>query len=136
MPLPDSLPDGPCVVVVDQFEELYTDAGTEERKTFLKLLSGLLAEKDTHLHVLVTVRADHWDRPLADPEIGQAMADGALHLPPMDPGEIESTIVRPTELAGGRLEDGLVASTARRHDRPAGGASTPPVRNDGALRST
>ena len=72
------------VLVVDQFEECWTLAGTAEREHFLSALAHAVSRS---IRCVVTVRADLYDRPLRDQLVGQLVADGTFPLPPLSIGE-------------------------------------------------
>jgi len=55
-------PDEAFVLVVDQFEELFTIAAPEERSKFEALLGWALTDPHTPLFLITTVRADFLDR--------------------------------------------------------------------------
>jgi WD40 repeat protein len=102
------LPEGPSIVVVDQFEELFVLPSAEARQRFLQLLTALIDSDEVDIRVLATLRADFWDRPLRLDTVGQHLADGAVHLTTMGPDELESVIRKPAESVGCELEAGLV----------------------------
>ncbi|GAA3798263.1 hypothetical protein GCM10022403_035130 [Streptomyces coacervatus] len=101
--------DGDTVVVVDQFEEVFTlctDAA--ERKNFIDLL--LAAHRpESRLRVVIAVRADFYGhcaehRPLAD-----ALKDANLLVGPMTAAELREAIVKPAQAAGLIVERELTA---------------------------
>jgi basic membrane lipoprotein Med (substrate-binding protein (PBP1-ABC) superfamily)/DNA-binding SARP family transcriptional activator len=99
------------VLVIDQFEELFTLVDDEARRA--DFLRGLLtATQDPHgrVRVIFTLRADFYDRPLRHPEFGTAMSDGIVNVVPMSPDELEVAARRPSEEAGVTLEPSLLAS--------------------------
>lgn len=53
-----------AVLVVDQFEELFIQTAKEERRQFISLLTLAASEARGSLIVIVTLRADFYDRPL------------------------------------------------------------------------
>ena len=53
--------------MVDQFEELFTLTEADEAEAFLAALSEAADDAGRRIHVLLTMRADFYDRPLADP---------------------------------------------------------------------
>jgi WD40 repeat protein len=94
------------LLVVDQFEELYTQCAAEERNRFIDvLLEGI--SKSVGLKIVLTLRADFcgqaYDyRPLAD-----ALQGADLKLGPMNRGELQQAIERPSQLMQVEFEDGL-----------------------------
>ncbi|MFI6323093.1 hypothetical protein ACIBG8_36575 [Nonomuraea sp. NPDC050556] len=96
---------GHRVVVIDQFEELFTECGDEgTRAEFVARLNALSASA----LVVLCVRADFYGRCAAYPQLAVAMGDGQVVVGPMSPEELREVVVRPAELAGLTLEPGLV----------------------------
>lgn len=102
--------DAEVVLVVDQFEEVFTLAADDrERELFLESLRVATADPASRLRVIVTLRADFYDRPLAYPRFGELLAERTEAIPPLTPDEMEQAIQRPAEQVGVRPEPGLVA---------------------------
>ena len=98
------------VLVVDQFEEVFTLASDKgERELFLESLRVATADPDSRLRVIVTLRADFYDRPLLYPRFGELLAARTETVPPLTPDELEQAIREPAERAGVRPEPGLIA---------------------------
>jgi WD40 repeat protein/DNA-binding SARP family transcriptional activator/class 3 adenylate cyclase len=98
------------VLVVDQFEEVFTLSTDErERELFLESLRVAAADPESRFRVIVTIRADFYDRPLIYPRFGELLADRTEVVPPLTPDELEQAIRGPVERVGVRPESGLVA---------------------------
>ena len=98
------------VLVVDQFEEVFTLTSDEgERELFLESLRVATADPESRLRVIVTLRADFYDRPLVYPRFGELLAARTEAVPPLTPDELEQAIRGPAERVGVRPEPGLVA---------------------------
>jgi WD40 repeat protein/tetratricopeptide (TPR) repeat protein len=98
------------VVLVDQFEEAFTlTTDDRERELFLESLRVAAAEPESRLRVIVTLRADFYDRPLIYPRFGELLAERTEAVPPLTPDELERAIRGPAERIGVRPEPGLVA---------------------------
>lgn len=96
------------VLLVDQFEELFTLCSDEgERRTFVRVLRALSTGPDPAV-VVLGVRADFSGRCLELPELAPVFTDGLFVLLPMSVAELRESITRPAELAGVTLEPGLV----------------------------
>ena len=105
-----SLADGERVVVVlDQFEQLFTASEETRRNQFLRVLAAALADGDGRLIVVLTLRADYYDRPLQHPEFGEVFVPGVVHVLPMTARELEAAVVTPAERVGVTVEPGLIA---------------------------
>ncbi|WP_327256844.1 nSTAND1 domain-containing NTPase [Streptomyces sp. NBC_01244] len=114
-PEPDrrGLPTVRPVLLVDQFEELFTlCSGEEERHAFVRVLLALAATQPGRGYdpavVVLGVRADFSGECLDLPELAAVFSDGLFVLPPMSVAELRESITRPAELAGLVLEPGLV----------------------------
>ena len=59
--------------------------------------------------MIVTLRADFYDRPLIYPRFGELLAARTEAVPPLTPDELEQAIRGPAERVGVRPEPGLVA---------------------------
>ena len=107
----DALPiDTEGLLVVDQFEELFTLTRDErERELFLESLRVVAADPASRLRVVVTLRADFYDRPLVYPRFGELLGSRTEAVPPLAPDELEQAIRRPAERVGVRPDPGLVA---------------------------
>jgi WD40 repeat protein/DNA-binding SARP family transcriptional activator/tRNA A-37 threonylcarbamoyl transferase component Bud32 len=98
------------VLVVDQFEEVFTlTAHEQERELFLESLRVAAADPESRLRVIVTLRADFYDRPLLYPRFGELLGERTEAVPPLTPDELEQAIRGPAEGVGVRPEPGLVA---------------------------
>ncbi|THA40437.1 helix-turn-helix domain-containing protein [Streptomyces sp. A1547] len=108
------LPTVRPVLLVDQFEELFTLCSDEdERRGFVRVLCALAASAPGPTApdpavVVLGVRADFSGSCLDVPELASVFTDGLFVLPPMSVAELRESITRPAELAGLTLEAGLV----------------------------
>ncbi|WP_405469218.1 hypothetical protein [Streptomyces canus] len=89
--------DGPgdTLLVVDQFEEVFTlGADAEERTRFL---GELLAAVDpaSRLRVVIAVRADFYGRCAEHGPLAEALRDSTLLVGPMPPTALREAVVRP-----------------------------------------
>ncbi len=55
---------GQLLLVIDQFEELFTSASERDQRVFLAGLVHAMSVPDSRLRVVATLRADFYDRPL------------------------------------------------------------------------
>ncbi len=99
--------DDELVVVIDQLEELWTLTGEDERQRFITAIvdpveAGLVK-------VVATVRADFFDRPLADPALGPLVSASPFGVTPMSTSELHDAISSPADQVGVRFEAALVS---------------------------
>ena len=100
------------VLVVDQFEELFTLCADDEREAFIASLVEALADPRACLRVVATLRADFYDRPLRHPELATLVEAGVVAVTPLAPDELEAAIVQPAVRAGVSFEAALAATVA------------------------
>ena len=114
--------DGELVVVVDQFEELYSLVRDEAMsELFIQNLVEATGDPHSRVRVVTTVRADFFDQPLLDDRLGPIVADAHLALSVPTPDALREAIERPAEGAGVRLEAGLsLQVVADVRDEPGG----------------
>ncbi|MEV0196024.1 AAA family ATPase [Nonomuraea sp. NPDC050691] len=107
--LAETLPSaGRLVLVVDQFEELFTLVTDErERQSFVRALHAM-AEGPRGAGVVVGVRADYWNRCAAYPQFAEAIQDGQVIVEPMTESDLRLAITGPAASAGLEIEPGLV----------------------------
>ncbi|MFF9134569.1 hypothetical protein [Streptomyces sp. NPDC014806] len=101
-------PAAGLVVVVDQFEEVFTACGDEaERQWFIDVLDRL-ARPTGGAVVVLGVRADFYAACTAHPPLRAALQAGPVLLEPMTEDELKDAIRRPAGSVGLDVEDGLV----------------------------
>ncbi|WP_448005100.1 nSTAND1 domain-containing NTPase [Agromyces bauzanensis] len=92
------------VLIVDQFEELFTGPDTEATDEAARAVESVLESGGT---VLVTVRSDFLDACARLPRLGALFTDGVQLVPAMGPEGLRAAIEGPARVAGLRLEPGL-----------------------------
>ncbi len=99
------------VLIIDQFEECWTLPDVSERDRFLVAVAALAPEAgDSPLSVVVTLRADMYDRPLRHPAIGSLIGAATFPVTPMSAAELEDAVLLPAARAHVSFEDGVVSS--------------------------
>jgi hypothetical protein len=97
------------LVVVDQFEELFTLSSVDARDRFLDELAAAIGHPDSPLRVVATLRADHYDVPLRHAAMADLVTEGTVTVRPMTGDELERAITQPAHAAGVDVEPALVA---------------------------
>ena len=105
--LPDS--SSQLLLVIDQFEELFAHASETTATAFLDALEVAIVDPASRLRVVMTIRADFYDRPLQHRGIGELVRRGTEVITPMSAQELERAIVGPAERVGVHFAPGLVA---------------------------
>ena len=97
------------VILVDQFEELFTQcASVDARRAFIDNLMVAANEPGGRAIVLLTLRADFYGECSAHPVLAAALSDHQVLVGPMREPELRRAIERPALLAGAEFEHGLV----------------------------
>ncbi len=99
------------VLLIDQFEELFTQTISEdERRLFIDLLLTAAAEPRGPVLVVLTLRADFYDRPLHYSTLGILIKDQHLPVLPMGLDDLREIIEKPAALPNVQLtfEENLV----------------------------
>ncbi|WP_433830421.1 hypothetical protein ACQP2E_10820 [Actinoplanes sp. CA-015351] len=104
---------GRRLVVIDQFEEIFTNAFTEDQQD--RYLAGVhdLANPPGGAVVVLGLRADFYDQLLGHRGMVDAIRDGQITVGPLDADELRQVIRRPAERVGVKPEDGLVELIVR-----------------------
>lgn len=105
--IPD--PDAQLLIVIDQFEELYTSADPSVAEKLLEAILETIRSDRGRIRFVVTLRADFYDRPLSHPEFGELLRQGTEVVTPMTAGEVEMAIAGPARAVGVEYEPAVVA---------------------------
>ena len=101
---------GSVLLVIDQFEELFTLCDDEaSRQRFLDSLEYALTDARCPLRVVVTMRADFYDRPLRHGSFARLIEPSTIAVTALAPDELEAAIVEPAATVGCEFEPGLVS---------------------------
>ncbi|MGW0026349.1 nSTAND1 domain-containing NTPase [Rhodococcus sp. NPDC003383] len=95
---------GPALLVVDQFEELWTHCGPDDRATVLTRLAAVGPD----VVVVLGLRADFYPAAAREPVLVPILAAGPLVVGPLTDTDLEKVIVAPAEKAGATVPDELV----------------------------
>jgi len=106
-------PNGRVLIVVDQFEELYTLCKDEEIKQrySAELIDAALKSQDipeVQLNIILTLRADFMGQALADRPLSDALQNADVKLGPMNRAELGRAVESPAGKLGLVYEAGLV----------------------------
>jgi serine/threonine protein kinase/WD40 repeat protein/predicted nucleic acid-binding Zn-ribbon protein len=103
--------DGDLVLIIDQFEEVFTMLEDEaERIHFLELIKTAVITADSRLKIIITLRADFTDRPLEYASFGELMRSRTEFVLPLSADEIERAITGPAHRVGLTVDTDLIAA--------------------------
>ncbi len=97
------------LLFIDQFEELFTQVKSEEaRQQFLDLLTATITG-NSNILIIITIRADFYDRPLRYEAFGKLIQERTEVILPLGTAELERVIVAPVQNIGLSVEPELIA---------------------------
>ncbi len=118
----DILPgeDSELFLTIDQFEEVFTQVTDEEARTdFLNAILVAVTAPESRIRIVITFRADFYDRPLMYPGFGELIRKRNEVVLPLDREGMREAIVWPASRAGLEVEEALVAAMiAELSDQP------------------
>ena len=116
-----SRPEPVIMLVIDQFEELFTLAGTDDRQQFLALILGAVNYASDRFKLILTLRADFIAPCLEVPELATILQRSSVLVPPyLTENDYRDVILRPAEQVGLQVESGLVEVLLQELDHSAG----------------
>ncbi|MBD2744526.1 caspase family protein [Coleofasciculus sp. FACHB-1120] len=97
------------VLVVDQFEELFTLAPSEDTERFLELVMGAVNYASDRFKLILTLRADFIAACLEVPALAKILQQSSVLVPPgLTEDDYRRVIVNPAEKVGLKVEPDLV----------------------------
>jgi hypothetical protein len=97
------------LLVVDQFEEVFTVCPKEEeRRRFIELLTQVAEIPASRLAIVTTMRADFLEPCLSYESLTRLIQNEAVYMPPLVGAELEEAIATPAKLQGYSFEKGLL----------------------------
>jgi hypothetical protein len=101
--------DRSLLLVVDQFEELFTQTPDQDRYNFFRLLFEMASDRRTTWSIIFTLRSDFMTPLFSDSRTRQVVAEALFPLGPMTLGALREAILEPARVHFGvTFEDGLV----------------------------
>lgn len=112
----------PVVIVVDQFEEMFTLCIDEQaRRAFAGNLLGLLRTPGLGHLVILTMRSDFEQYLACLPELEADVERAQARVGPLNPSELRDVIEKPAEQVGLKFEEGVVDAVIQEmQSEPAG----------------
>jgi WD40 repeat protein/DNA-binding SARP family transcriptional activator len=98
-------------LLIDQFEELFVLADDPANvRHLLDLIAAAVTDPRSRVRVVITLRADFYDRPLLYPEFGDLLRQRTEVVLPLSAEELERAIVGPAEEVGVQVEPALTSA--------------------------
>ncbi len=99
-PLLESFPQGRHLLVVDQFEELFTVAQAKQRDRFIQLITQVADFHDSPLAIVTTMRADFLEPCLYYDSLRKLIEEDAKYLPNLAGTNLIDAICEPAKRQG------------------------------------
>lgn len=99
------LSDTPFVILIDQFEELYSLENSEqEQERFIENLLTAAADHNTSIFVIIVMRSDFLGQTKRHAELDNAIAHSNIIVPVMQRADIRRAIAEPAKRSGYPLD--------------------------------
>lgn len=97
------------VLLIDQFEEIFTMVENEAmRVKFLNAIMEVVNDTRSRAKIIITIRADFYDKPLLYPRFGELIRTRTELVLPLSEEELEEAISGPATRVGAVIEPGLI----------------------------
>jgi WD40 repeat protein len=104
-----SAQERPLVIVIDQFEELFTLCDDEQaRQQFVEMLVYLATATEQRHTVILTMRSDFESHVVRFSALQQLFQQAEVRVTPLNAAELREVIEKPAELIGLKFEEGVV----------------------------
>lgn len=104
-----SRPEPMLVLVLDQFEELFTLSPVEDRQRFIDLILGAISHAGDRFKLVITLRTDFIAPCLEHPDLAAHIQTSSLFVPPtLSPEDYRQIITRPADKVGLKVQPELV----------------------------
>ena len=101
--------DASLVLVIDQFEELFTLVDADaDREAFLSLLTEAVNDERADIRIVATIRADFFDRPLRHDDFGNLLRERTVPIAAPTEDSLREMIQGPAHGVGITLEAELM----------------------------
>ncbi|HYM52660.1 MAG TPA: AAA family ATPase [Candidatus Dormibacteraeota bacterium] len=99
---------GRVLMVIDQFEELFTLSGRRAQERFLETLAAMIDPPDSRVRAVMAMRADFYEICATFPWLAERITANQVLVGPMSRADLRKVIEQPGIEAGLRLEEDLV----------------------------
>lgn len=99
------------ILVIDQFEELFTLTAEKDKKIFLKIILETIKKTRDYFRVIITLRSDFLDQCLRMSELAPLISKSQVLVPScrLEDEQYRQMIVQPAQKVGLEVEEGLIA---------------------------
>jgi len=113
--------DAELILIVDQFEEVFTLCGDQrERSRFIELLVTAAAAENSRVRIVLGVRADFYGHCSRYPELVEVLQDHQVVVGPMSGPDLRDAITKPAVRVDCSVESALLATLCTHADGAVG----------------
>ncbi len=98
---------GGLLMVIDQFEELFTLSQRREQEAFIEMLAAVVDPAASRVRAAMAMRAEFYGICSTFPWLARRITANQMLVGPMSRADLHKAIAQPAVAAGLRLEDGL-----------------------------
>ncbi|UBF28522.1 NACHT domain-containing protein [Kovacikia minuta CCNUW1] len=99
----------PVVLIIDQFEEVFTLCQDDEaRQALIRNLLNFIQTSNSRKTLILTMRTDFESQFVRTPDLLPLFEQSYIRVTALDAGELRETIEKPAEMVGLKFEEGLV----------------------------
>lgn len=102
--------DRDLLLVIDQFEEVFSAAEGPAQERLLDVLASVAGNGDGRVRLVLTLRGDFYDRPLLHSAFARAFVPSVVSILPMTAEQTEAAILGPARRVGAEVEPSLLAA--------------------------
>jgi len=99
----------PVIIIIDQFEELFTNSSKKVQSLFLMQLLEIINDKDLPVQIVISMRVDFLEKLLNYPEYINILNDDTKHfIGNLESEKLKDIILKPAHIQDVRFEDGVI----------------------------
>jgi WD40 repeat protein len=99
----------PLVILIDQFEEIYTLCKAADRRAFIDNMMAAVTDRSGHLSIILTLRSDFLGETQRHEALNQLIFKQKVIVPMMTQAELRLAIGQPAENAGHPLDNAIIS---------------------------
>ncbi len=96
------------LLIVDQFEEVFTQVDDDQRSEFMSQLTALVNQPQALVKLVIVVRADFYAECAKEPWLARSISTNQVLVSPMTPKELRRALTEPVRKVGLSMESGLI----------------------------
>lgn len=100
--------DPRLLLIIDQFEELFTVCEEDECRIFVDIILEAAFQASDAIHVIVTMRSDFLDNCFVYTDLGDAICDNIFLIPRLSGEDLGHALSLPAKVCGGSVDPAVI----------------------------